>query len=1060
MRTAAGQVLGEVRRGCTLLLGLLLVLLLAASAGAWRLSQGPVEVPFLARQIEAESAAEATRLDVGRAEVGWRGWREGRFSPLDVRLSGVRVLDAEGFVRAELPDASLSLSLYWLLRGHLAPTAVEIREPMLRARRDAEGQIALDLGRADASPGADAQPGPSPLEDLLREMMRPASDATPRSALTRLRIVGGSLTVEDAGLGLTWALGDPLIDLRRLPGGGIAAEARAELRLDGEGVPLHATAEVVGEPAEARRFDVAVGPVDLRRLSRAAPALAPLAALSAPARLSVTGRVSPGGRAEDVRASLQAWEGWLDLGADRRIPLAALEAEAGIGATELRLHRAALRLSPTAPDAPAPVLTVEGAARLDGGTWRGVTTLQLDRAPFGTLARWWPAGLADGVRDWMLSNITAGQVRDGAWRIAAEAPAADPAAIQVTSLEGSARAEDATVHWLRPIPPAEGATGTATFSLSEVSLRVAGARQSGTGVAVRDGTVRFAFPPGGVPQADITLGLAGPVADVLAVVAHPRLRLFENRPLPIRDPQGALDGRLTIALPLLADLPVEQVRIRANARLREVRIGDVFLGRPIERGVLDLNVTNEGLRVSGNATLAGIAARLGVEMDFRPGPATQVVMRETVQARAEAAELGALLDLPVEDVARGPVGLDVRTERRRGGQGRVAVRADLRGATMGVDPVAWTKPPGEAAGAEATLRLAGDALEAVEAFRVEAPGMLVRGAAEFGRGSRLTRVTIAEGAIDASRFAAEVRPPAQPGSYWRVVLRGPALDLRRTLAEDTPAATPGAADSQRTPLQVEARFDRVLLGEGREVASVQAQVAMDGRGVLREGRVAGRAGPRGPFEMVIAPAGAGRSVRATADDAGALLAAFGVLRHLEGGRLVVNAAYPTNAPGAPLAGTAEMSDFSVRNAPGFAKLLQAMTLYGLVEAVSGPGLGFSRLVAPFTLTPETLALQEARAFSASLGLTAKGRLDRRRGRLDMEGTIVPAYFFNSLLGNIPILGRMFSPEAGGGVFAATFRVQGPADDPAVTVNPLAALTPGFLRGLFGLGAAQGGGAAP
>jgi hypothetical protein len=69
----------------------------------------------------------------------------------------------------------------------------------------------------------------------------------------------------------------------------------------------------------------------------------------------------------------------------------------------------------------------------------------------------------------------------------------------------------------------------------------------------------------------------------------------------------------------------------------------------------------------------------------------------------------------------------------------------------------------------------------------------------------------------------------------------------------------------------------------------------------------------------------------------------------------------------------------------------------------------------------------------------------------MEGTIVPAYMLNSLLGNIPLLGRLFSPETGGGLFAATWRLNGPLDDPQVSVNPLAALTPGFLRGIFGGG---------
>jgi hypothetical protein len=386
----------------------------------------------------------------------------------------------------------------------------------------------------------------------------------------------------------------------------------------------------------------------------------------------------------------------------------------------------------------------------------------------------------------------------------------------------------------------------------------------------------------------------------------------------------------------------------------------------------------------------------------------------------------------------------------------VTVRAELRDATLALDPLSWSKPPGQNGGAEAVLRLAGDNLEAIESFRVEAPSLRLRGDAAFARGGRLERATIAEGAVDQSRFGGDVRPPARPGEPWQVVVRGATLDLRRTFAEDAGAAPQPATPASEAgpPVQLDGRFDRVLLGPARELSAVTARVRVDGRGVVREGRLSGRAGPNGPFDATITPAAAGRVLRLEAEDAGALLATFDVLKHLEGGRLSVSGSYAHNGPGAPLSGTAEMTDFSVRNAPGFGKLLQALTLYGLVEALSGPGLGFSRLVAPFTLTPEVLTLNEARAFSASLGLTAKGTLDRRRGRLTMEGTIVPAYFFNSLLGNIPIFGRLFSPETGGGLFAATFRLQGPAEDPQVSVNPLAALTPGFLRGLFGIG--QGG----
>jgi hypothetical protein len=36
------------------------------------------------------------------------------------------------------------------------------------------------------------------------------------------------------------------------------------------------------------------------------------------------------------------------------------------------------------------------------------------------------------------------------------------------------------------------------------------------------------------------------------------------------------------------------------------------------------------------------------------------------------------------------------------------------------------------------------------------------------------------------------------------------------------------------------------------------------------------------------------------------------------------------------------------------------------------------------------------------------------------------------------------------VFAARYALKGPLEDPSVSVNPLSALTPGFLREIFGL----------
>jgi hypothetical protein len=138
-------------------------------------------------------------------------------------------------------------------------------------------------------------------------------------------------------------------------------------------------------------------------------------------------------------------------------------------------------------------------------------------------------------------------------------------------------------------------------------------------------------------------------------------------------------------------------------------------------------------------------------------------------------------------------------------------------------------------------------------------------------------------------------------------------------------------------------------------------------------------------------------------------------------------------------------------APAVAKLLEAVTVFGIPAAASGPGMPFRQLIAPFSFDAGVMTLKDARAYAASLGFTASGTIDLNAGLYDIHGTVVPAYAVNALPGKIPLIGRLFSPEKGGGLFAMRYSMTGPTADPKIKVNPLSALTPGFLREIFGLG---------
>lgn len=1057
---------GQVAFGCAMALHWLgtaaitvaVLVSVGLGAAAWRLSQAPWDLPWLTKRLEEAINRDdgPTRLSIGSVSLAWEGFSRGVERPLDLRVTNVVIADQAGVRRMSVPRADVTVSLYELLRGRIALRTVEVDGARLTVVRAADGALNIDLGdqtEPDTAPSPDA----TPMADLLSELAQPARTDRDRTntligQLREVRVRDARVTVVDRDLGLTWRAPQAEIDLVRHPSGGVEGTAELSLALGDQLTHLTLAANL--SPGDAgTRLRARIAPFTPSALARLSPSLSALSALDAPVSGQASLDLDQHLGFRHVQFDLHAAAGSAEIGKGK-VPLtdAVLVGSATPDTMTVQTFRVTL---PGRAATPATHLETHGTVQRNPDRISGTFSANLDQVEFAELPALWPEGIGGNARDWLLENITAGTARDGHVEFGIEA-SPDLANVVLTRATGTLDGAQLQVHWLRPVPPIDhGRAQLRIIDPDTLEIVVAGGRQvlrnqksNDPGVQIRSGRMRITGIMQPHQTSTIEADISTSLPDALALLREPRLHLLDRHPIDLNDPAGQGRVNLTVALPLDQDVSMDDIAIHAQAHLDNVHLGSVVAGHDLDQGSFDLDANADSMKLSGKATLAAIPAAIDATMDFRAGPPTQTVQTVTISGRTTAAQLAAA-GLDTTSVVSGPMQLNATLTERRNGLGELAIASDLTAAELSVAALDWHKPGNATAKASARLTLDHDRLTRLDAVQLDGDGLTVRGRGTFN-GSKLAEVQLDRLVLGRTVADAVVRLPASSSAPIVVTCNGAVIDLAARLERSTPPHKPETTEPPRgPPWIVDAKFNRVLLANGATLAGVVLHAENDGR-VFRQLRLEGQTSAKGPLLLQIAPDGAARRLVVSAADAGELLRGLDYVKTMQGGKLSIQGHYNDTQPGRPLSGTANIEDFRIQNAPALGKLLQAMTLYGLVEVARGPGLGFTRMEAPFQLTDNYLAIDDARAFSSSLGLTAKGRIDLDAQVIEMQGTIVPAYFFNSLLGNIPLVGKLFSPEKGGGVFAASYSVHGPLNDPSVSVNPLAALTPGFLRGLFRL----------
>ncbi len=682
--------------------------------------------------------------------------------------------------------------------------------------------------------------------------------------------------------------------------------------------------------------------------------------------------------------------------------------------------------------------------------------VRIPALPVRTLLRYWPQPVAPGARDWIDENIFAGMIGP-LEAVTNFAPGVlDKAIMPEESLKLTFGMRELEGRYVNGLTHATGVNGDAvmtgdTFRASFSSGRI-GTLTASKGAALipnlhQTGTVGL-----------FNVHIDGAMTDVMTLIDMKPLNYPTKFGIDPKQTGGMASAELAFKVPMLADLPVDDVGVSVKARVQGFA---VTLGRTrITDGDVTFDIDNDRLRQVGVVNLADSRLNVDWTEDFRTTDpnTTKLAVKGVMTEGGRAA-----LNINLLRYFRGAVPINADIIGRSGSLVRADVAVDFTPATLSVPIVNLEKSPGQPATGRIVANFAPGNVLSDETIRITGPVMNATGTANFNKDGELTVLnfpTVKMGSLNDLSF--QLTRNAAGHDY---VLRGRSLDgskVGRNGTNEVPggsAAGPPPDDTPEGRFHIDAKLDRLAMRSG--VAIMPFNLDLTGIGIrpsalAMSGNLAMTGRASTPIAARLETSATGRKVTVTSGDAGTLARGLFAFESMRGGQLTTIVNLPgqasdlvnPNNPAPDFTGTLTVKNFTMVNQSMLARLFSAGSLTGFGDLLGGDGMTLDELNMPFSSRNNVISVNGARVRGPAIGASADGYIDRPKGVLALKGSLVPAYGVNSLISNVPLLGDLLASKKGEGIFGITYSMTGSSEQPVISTNPLSILTPGILRRIF------------
>ncbi|MGF9757386.1 DUF3971 domain-containing protein [Microvirga sp. 0TCS3.31] len=680
--------------------------------------------------------------------------------------------------------------------------------------------------------------------------------------------------------------------------------------------------------------------------------------------------------------------------------------------------------------------------------------VRAEKTEIRSALRIWPEAVAPPVRRYLVSHLKAGMLESIDLKVAMTGADLEKALnggpTPDESLKIDFAVSNGTLQVDEGIPPISGLNATGYVTGMKVLVRApTGFVQMANNRSLSASEGAFVldnyWDDNGVARIDFRL--TGGADGLGALLLEPRIKEITGFNIDPATMKGKTDLRVGIGLPVndipqFIDLP-----LKVGGTVSDFGVDGFFGKDRLEGADLTIAYDRGDLSVKGNGKLAGSAAAIDLQKSRQGGQASVAFSLDEAARSRRGLSFGSQLT--------GIVGLKASLPLGENAPSVINVEADL--AKAGVDQLVpgWVKPVGRPG--KLTFTMVDGPTSEIRDLQLDSGNVQLRGHATLTN----------EGSLDKAELSTFKLSPGddmraqieRSNGVYKVTIRGNVGDARPFVKGGGTASSSGRSATANKDVK---DFDldlnlNILTGFNEEAitnASVKASMRKDS---LRQLDLKGRLGATDILGRTIPQNGGTPVVIIQAEDAGALLRFTDIYKRMSRGNLILQ----LSTGDEPQAGHVIMHSFALVNEPALRRIIptQTQVVAGRDQAgkpqlvrVDVNEIQFTKARLEFTRTSGRLDFKDAAIWGNQIGFTLGGFIDYARDRLDVSGTFVPAYGLNNVFAQVPLFGPLLGGGQNEGLFAVNFRLNGQASAPSLSVNPLSAVAPGFLRKLFGVGA--------